>query len=112
MSKSIAVKKKHTPISLDAIKFVEGPNYYSFYCNNTGFNVSVVDFVMYLGEILEVGDGRATVERRARVTMSPIQAKAMAVLLNHNIKAYELQNGPIRDSIDIPALELKLNEGK
>lgn len=86
------------PVTMPAFKFVDGPHYQSFYCNNVGFAINPLDVVLYLNEIIEVtSTGEAIVERKARVTMNPVQVKAFMHILDHIVKLYELQNGPLRD---------------
>ncbi|HUN86501.1 MAG TPA: DUF3467 domain-containing protein [Terracidiphilus sp.] len=86
------------PITATRAKFVDSPNYHSFYCNNVGFAVNQLDIVLYLNEILEISpSAEATIERRARVTMNPAQAKALMQVLDQVIRVWETQNGPVRD---------------
>lgn len=81
-------------ITTTQLKFVDGPNYNSFYCNNIGYTVNQLDVVLYLNEMLDVSsDGVGTVERRARVTFNPMQAKALVGILQHLVKIYETQSG-------------------
>lgn len=79
------------------IKFVDGPGYNSFYTNNVSFSVNQADVVLIFGEIINVENETAIVERRARITMAPIQAKALKEVLDHVIALHEKQNGPIPD---------------
>ena len=79
-------------------KFIEGPGYYSFYTNNVAFAVNQLDITLILGEIVDVSPAQeVTIERRARVTMNPAQAKALSKILNFAVEAYETQNGPVLD---------------
>ena len=87
--------KQTTPQS---VKFVDAPGYSSFYVNNVGLSVNQLDVV--LPEL------EATVERRARVTMNPAQAKAMSKVLNYAVTAYELQSGRPVDDLPINLPEL------
>ena len=91
-SKSNVVNEKVAAINTISpahIEYTNGPQYCAFYSNNIGFAVNVLDFVLMFGEILEATPEKALVERRARVTLNPIQAKVMALLLVKNIQTYE-----------------------
>jgi hypothetical protein len=86
------------PMVPTSAKFVEGPGYYSFYANNVAFAVNQLDVVLILGEIVDISPAQeVTIERRARVTMNPAQAKALSKILNFAVAAYETQNGPVQD---------------
>jgi len=66
------------PMVPTSAKFVEGPGYYSFYANNVAFAVNQLDVVLILGEIVDISPAQeVTIERRARVTMNPAQAKPL-----------------------------------
>jgi hypothetical protein len=79
-------------------KFIDGPGYYSFYTNNVAFSVNQLDIALILGEIVDVSPAQeVTIERRARVTMNPAQAKALSKILSFAVDAYETQNGPVMD---------------
>jgi hypothetical protein len=75
--------------------------------NNVGLSVNQLDVVLHLGEIIDISpELEATVERRARVTMNPAQAKAMSKVLNYAVTAYELQSGRPVDDLPINLPEL------
>jgi hypothetical protein len=76
-----------------SVKYVDAPGYSSFYCNNIAVAVNQLDIVLLLGEIMDVSpEAAATVERRARVTLNPMQAKSMSKILNYAVTMYELQS--------------------
>jgi hypothetical protein len=92
-STGAAVSPTVSAVTTKKVKYVDSPGYSSFYCNNIAFAVNQLDIVLLLGEILDVSpEGEAVVERRARVTLNPIQAKAMSKILNYAITMYELQS--------------------
>jgi hypothetical protein len=84
-----------TVITPQSVEYVDGPQYSAFYSNNVGFAVNLLDFVLMFGETVEANPEKAIVERRARVTMHPTQAKVLAFLLLKNIEGYEKLNGKI-----------------
>ena len=92
-TKEEATGAKITPMD---VKFVDGPQYSAFYSNNVNFQVNLTDFVLVFGEIIEANPERAIVERRARVTLNPIQAKIMTLLLLQNIQKYEQVHGELK----------------
>jgi hypothetical protein len=86
------------PMVPTSVKFIDGPGFYSFYANNVAFTVNQLDIAMILGEIVDVSPTQeVTIERRARVTMNPAQAKALSKILKFAVEAYETQNGPVLD---------------
>jgi hypothetical protein len=85
-----------TMITPKAMRFVDGPHYASSYANNVGFAVNQLDFVLIFGEVVDVSVEEAVVERRARITMSPSQGKALMLILSRQIEAYEKINGEIK----------------
>lgn len=87
------VSQKVETMTPKSAKFVDAPGYSSFYCNNIAFAVNQLDIVLQLGEVLDVSpEAVATVERRARVTLNPAQAKALSKILSYAVTMYELQN--------------------
>lgn len=81
------------------IEFVKGPQYASFYSNNVSYSVNQLDFVLIFGEIIDIRPEKLTVEQRARVTMSPLQAKILSILLNEQIDTLEKNSGRV---IEVP----------
>jgi len=81
------------------VSYVDGPGYHSFYTNNVAFAVNQMDFVLLLGEIIDMKlpEQEAVVERRARVTMTPAQGKVLAKILSGMVVSYEAQYGAIMD---------------
>ena len=76
-----------------AIEYKNGPMFSSFYCNNVAYATNALDFVLILGEIIDVDGSTVTVEQRARVTMAPAQARVLRGLLDFQIKQYEENMG-------------------
>jgi hypothetical protein len=92
------IKKQPTavaPTPAAKVKYVDGPQYAASYCNNVGYALSALDFVLIFGEVVEATPEEATVERRARITMSPAQAKMLRYIIGQQIKQYEDINGSI-----------------
>jgi hypothetical protein len=82
------------------IEYKNGPMFSSFYCNNVAYATNALDFILILGEILDVDESTVTVEQRARVTMAPAQARVLRGLLDFQIKQYEARLG---HPIELPA---------
>jgi hypothetical protein len=91
-------------------RYVDAPGFYSFYCNNIGFSVNQLDIVLHMGEIIDVSpEAEATVERRARVTLNPAQAKALGKVLSYAVAMYEAQSNRTLEDLpmNLPALPIK-----
>ena len=82
-----------------SVKYVDSPGYQSFYTNNVAYGLSAVDFVLIFGEIIDQENNQAIIERRARITMTPVQAKVLRVILDAQIKIYEDKSGKV---IELP----------
>jgi len=66
-----------------------------FYVNNVGLRMSIWDFVLDFGIILEADVDKLTFRDVATIVMSPQHAKAFAKVLTRHIKGYEDQFGRI-----------------
>lgn len=87
-------KKSETTSSQPrAVKFVDGPQYASSYCNNIAYSVNTTDLVLIFGEVLDVVDQQIIVERRARITLAPPQAKILQLILAEQIRQFEENTG-------------------
>jgi hypothetical protein len=103
----VKVGQKIKAITPKAVNYVDGPGYSSFYVNNVGFSVNQLDIVLLLGEIIDITTEHvATVERRARVTMTPAQAKALGKILEYCVAAYQLQSKKIVEDLPMNFPEL------
>lgn len=81
------------------VEFVKGPQYASFYSNNVSYSVNQLDFVLVFGETIEIRPEKLTIEQRARITMNPLQAKVLSILLNEQIDILEKNTGK---EIEVP----------
>jgi len=104
----MTTKKKSGTITPSKVKYVDGPHYVSSYCNNVAFSVNAIDLVLIFGEVVDVVGDQAVVERRARITFSPAQAKMLQWVLTEQIKQYEENAGPI---VLPKGIQLGLGEG-
>ena len=91
----MTTKKKSSTVTPTKVKYVNGPHYVSSYCNNIAFAVNAIDLVLIFGEVIDVVGDQAVVERRARVTFAPAQAKMLHWVLTEQIRQYEEKAGPI-----------------
>jgi hypothetical protein len=89
------VTKNVSQISPHQMQFINAPNFVSLYTNNIGLSMSTFDLSLIFGELTEATAEIATVERKARVTMSHLQAKILLAVLAQQLQVYETQNGPI-----------------
>ena len=78
-----------------------GKTYQSVYVNHTSISVSRWDFRLLFSDSHgrkddDEGDTVLEIEEKVELLMSPQHTKALATLLNDNIKTYEERMGPIR----------------
>lgn len=76
------------------VENILGPHYTAFYCNNIAYAMSAVDMVLIFGEIVNTGE-KVYIEQRARVTMTPVQAKILRDMLNKRLAVYEARFGTV-----------------
>jgi hypothetical protein len=82
----------HIPAS--QMKTTFASNYVSFYCNNVQYAVNSMDFVLIFGEVSAIDDeGTPSVEQRARVTMTPVEALILRSIITRQINIYEAKLG-------------------
>jgi Protein of unknown function (DUF3467) len=74
---------------------VLAPDFKLIYTNFVQASFTPLDCSLILGEALGVENGRFTVQNKARVTMSPTEAKIVARLLLNTVRSYEKQFGEI-----------------
>ncbi len=74
----------------------------TYYANNVGFRVSLWDFTMDFGSILEASEQRLVYRDDATVIMSPQHALVFSELLIQHIARYQEQYGPIPKAPDAP----------
>jgi len=65
------------------------------YANAANMEVTPWDFKIVFGE-LKKSEGKLVIEQSVEVTMSPQHAKALAEILNNNIREYEKNVGEIK----------------
>ncbi|HEY7212858.1 MAG TPA: DUF3467 domain-containing protein [Bryobacteraceae bacterium] len=72
------------------------PDYREHYANSVQIRVSLWDFFLMFGTINQTAPDAVTISNFEGVYLSPPQAKALANLLNQNLKQYEAAFGEIR----------------
>ncbi len=70
------------------------------YVNNTLVTTSLYDVKLVFGQVVNANGNKLLVDPEVIVFMSPQHAKAIALMLDKQIKAYEERNGPIPASDD------------
>ena len=76
--------------------FVQAPDFKSIYTNFVNAAFSPLDIFLILGEAMGVGpDGKPTVLQRAKVIMSPVEAKIVAAIFAQTVANFEKQYGKI-----------------
>jgi hypothetical protein len=89
------------------VRYINGPQYISAYCNNIAFQVNSLDLVLIFGESIDVEGDEAIVEKKARITFTPQQIKMLQYIVNEQIAQYEALTGKpielppaIQDAVD------------
>jgi flagellar protein FlaG len=72
------------------------PDYRDSYANSVQMRVSLWDFFLMFGTVNQTAPDAVTIHNFQGVYLSPPQAKALANLLNQNLKQYEAAFGEIR----------------
>ena len=67
-----------------------------FYANHIQMGHTVFDLRIVFGEVTDVSEGQVEITHRAQVTMSWLEAKALAEALAIYVKHYESNYGPIK----------------
>ena len=72
------------------------PDYREAYANSVQIRVSLWDFFLMFGTVNQTAPDAVTIQNFQGVYLSPPQAKALANLLQQNLKQYEAAFGEIR----------------
>jgi len=78
------------------IQLASTPDYREQYANSVQMRVSLWDFFLLFGTINQSAPDAVTIANFQGVYLSPPQAKALANLLQQNLKQYEAAFGEIR----------------
>jgi hypothetical protein len=78
------------------LQLTNTPEYSDHYANSVQVRVSLWDFFLMFGTVNQTGPDTVTIANFAGIYLSPPQAKALANLLNQNLKQYEAAFGEIR----------------
>lgn len=70
--------------------------YSATYAENVNVELSLFDFRITVGEIVEVTEDRAVFEDRLSIILSPPHAKVFTALMATNLKKYEAEFGEIK----------------
>ncbi|HEY3939025.1 MAG TPA: DUF3467 domain-containing protein [Bryobacteraceae bacterium] len=78
------------------LHLVNSEDYRERYANSVQMRVSLWDFFLLFGTINQTAADAVTIQNFQGVYLSPPQAKALANLLQQNLKQYEAAFGEIR----------------
>jgi uncharacterized protein DUF3467 len=78
------------------IKLVNLPEYREGYANSVQIRVSVWDFFLVFGTLLQQSETQVEVQNFQGVYLSPQQAKALVAILQQNVSSYESTFGEIK----------------
>ena len=95
-SQSTTAPAAAVPLQPQIPTFTRVPDFKSFYANFVQTSVTPFDISMQIGETAGVDhEGKFVVELKARISMSPLEAKIVINLLVTAIMQYEAQFGKI-----------------
>lgn len=79
------------------------------YSNHVQLGFTLFDIRLLFGEIVDVSRTKLTIEQRAQITMSWLQAKLLLVLVGKAVAEHEARNGEIKvpAGMDVTGLETK-----
>jgi hypothetical protein len=86
---------KQAKVQEEVIPRVRDEDFVSVYTNAVGAMTSQVDLQLLFSHIQIGAGGKKMILDRALVSMSPAQAKALAIMLTENIKQWEATYGEI-----------------
>jgi hypothetical protein len=78
------------------ISLVNTPDYRETYANSVQVRVSVWDFFLVFGTMLQQSEKEVEVRNFQGIYLSPQQAKALAAILQQNVSNYESTFGEIK----------------
>jgi hypothetical protein len=85
-----------TPI-VPSQQTIEGlaPDFKLIYTNYVQAGYTPLDVMLMVGETTGLNEGKVVVQHKARITMSPTEAKIVARILANTVKLFEKQFGEI-----------------
>jgi hypothetical protein len=93
----MAQESSSAPEPLRKLEFVKAPEGIRYtYANNFAIGHTVFDLRLIFGEVTDVDDKKIEITQRVQVTMSWLEAKALAESIAVYIKNYEDSYGPIK----------------
>jgi hypothetical protein len=88
-------KREQPDKQSQSIRYIKADNYISAYANNVAYIVSAIDFSLIFGQILEGNKEHLIIEQNAKITMTPVQAKLLLMVLAQQVDNFEKMNGQI-----------------
>ncbi len=94
--------KKPSPEKASGSKWIVDPTQRPvYYSNFAEIRLSVVDFRIRIGQMVDVHDSQLVADPLATIFMSPSHAKAFLALIQRNVARYEEKYGVIPDPQEI-----------
>jgi 6-phosphofructokinase len=90
-------KQKEAPTqkSEAEVKMVPAPDFKIFYVNHIQASFTPFDISLVMSEALGAEEGKFLIQAKARVTISPVEAKILQMILANTIANFEKAIGPI-----------------
>jgi Protein of unknown function (DUF3467) len=74
---------------------VRAPDHRYLYANHVRLSLSPYDITLDVGHVIALSSGETTVEESLTLVMSPVEAKAVALMLSRVVEQYEANVGAI-----------------
>jgi hypothetical protein len=78
------------------VQLIQSPDYRESYANSIQVRVSLWDFFLSFGRVVQTGPEAVTIQNFEGVFVSPQQAKALLNVLRENVSQYEKAFGEIK----------------
>lgn len=88
-----------------ALEQIQASDYRTIYTNHIQAGFSPLDVTLILSQVIAIQD-RYGVENKARVIVTPVEAKILLNILKNTIKNYESKYGEINVPIEVAVPEL------
>ena len=94
-------RNNHQPVAVTASSaqlpvFIQAPDFKTIYTNFVNAGLSPLDIILMVGEAIGPGpDGKPAILQRAKIIMTPVEAKIVCAILEDAVARYEKQFGKI-----------------
>ena len=93
-------------------KMVQAPDFKLLYVNHIQASFTPFDISFLMSEALGAEEGKFLIQMKARVTMSPVEAKVFQKIISDTIKNFEKTIGPVTVPDNMMPEDTNPSEGK